>query len=210
LTAIVASLVLFSCSTDASRLQLVILGPPGAGKGTQAKRISAQYGIPHISTGAILRDEVAKGTELGVEVKDVMEKGELVADDIVLQLIENRLEDPDCKNGFILDGFPRTIPQAQGLERILEKQARRTIRVLDIAVPDDALMARLLARKRADDTKETIENRIRVYLEKTEPLIEYYEKKHVLISVNGDQSIDEVFGEIERILAKEVNDGEQK
>ncbi|NIM19192.1 MAG: adenylate kinase [Candidatus Latescibacteria bacterium] len=183
-------------------LQLIIIGPPGAGKGTQAKKIKEKYAIAHISTGAILRAEVAEETELGNKVKDVMERGELVADEIVLDLIEKRLSEPDCKDGFILDGFPRTIRQAEGLEPILSKRGNAQIRVVDLNVPDEVLMERLLARKRADDTKETIQNRIKVYHEMTTPLIEYYEKKGVLIRVNGDQSIEEVFKDIDEILTE--------
>lgn len=181
-------------------MQLVIVGPPGAGKGTQAKKINERYGIPHISTGDILRAEVARETELGRQVKGIMERGELVDDAIVLDLIEARLAEPDCQNGFILDGFPRTIPQAEGLEKILSKQAKGEVVVIDIAVPDEALMARLLARQRADDTEETIKNRIRVYHEQTAPLISYYGERDALVKIDGDQSIEDVSAEIDARL----------
>jgi adenylate kinase len=192
-----------SCASDKASdqettapMQLVIVGPPGAGKGTQAKKIHEKYGIPHISTGDILRKEVASGTELGERVKGIMELGELVDDAIVLGLVEARLAKPDCANGFILDGFPRTIPQAEGLEEILSRQAKGEVVVIDIMVPDEALMSRLLARQRADDTRETIENRIRVYHEQTAPLIAYYEDRGALLTVDGDQPIEDVFAEI--------------
>ncbi|MDH3214668.1 MAG: adenylate kinase [Candidatus Krumholzibacteria bacterium] len=183
-------------------MQLVIMGPPGAGKGTQARKIAAKYGIPHISTGDILRAEVARGTELGKQVKGIMESGELVADSIVLDLVDVRLAEPDCNNGFILDGFPRTVPQAEGLDGIINRQRTGTLKVIDLVVSDEILVARLLARERADDTEETIHNRIEVYHQKTAPLIGYYGGRGVLVQVNGAQRIDEVFDDIVAALAK--------
>jgi adenylate kinase len=182
-------------------LQIVIMGPPGAGKGTQAERISEKHNIAHISTGAILRSEVAKGSELGNEVKAVMERGDLVADGIILELVRARLDEPDCRRGFILDGFPRTIFQAEGLDALLHKRGTPRVTVIDLVVPEDELMRRMLARKRADDTESTIRNRIAVYHEQTAPLIEYYKGKDALVRVNGNQSIEEVFGEIDGILS---------
>ncbi|MCZ6766366.1 MAG: adenylate kinase [bacterium] len=185
-------------SGDSSPRQFVMLGPPGAGKGTQAREMRDQYGIPHISTGSILRAEVDRGTELGLEVKGIMERGELVADDIVLELVEARLREPDCAQGFILDGFPRTIEQADALGSILDRMDRGPVTAVSLTVPDLVLMERLLARKRADDTEETIRNRIRIYHEKTAPLIEYYERSGALIRIDGDQPIEDVFTEIRR------------
>ncbi len=184
-------------------MQIVVMGPPGAGKGTQARKIMERHGIPHISTGDILRSEVARDTELGRQVKGIMVRGELVEDRIVLDLIDARLTEPDCDKGFILDGFPRTIPQADGLERIFEKQGKKGLLVIDIAVPDDVLMTRMLARQRVDDTEKTIANRIRVYHERTAPLIAYYEERGLLVRVDGNQSIEAVFAEIDAVLAAE-------
>jgi adenylate kinase len=185
----------------AGGLQLIIMGPPGAGKGTQAKRISEKYTIAHISTGAILRAEVTTGSELGNQVKAVMARGDLVSDEIVLELVRARLDEPDCKRGFILDGFPRTISQAEGLEIVLEERGTPGVSVINLVVPEDELMRRMLLRKRADDTESTIRNRIAVYHEQTAPLIEYYEGENVLVRVNGNQSIEKVFEEIDDILS---------
>lgn len=195
-----------SCGSNASDsqsdapLRLVVMGPPGAGKGTQAKQIEAKYSVPHISTGDILRAEVARDTELGKQVKEIMATGGLVADDIVLGLIDTRLAEPDCDVGFVLDGFPRTIPQATGLEKILAAQNKTGLKVIDIAVPDAVLKGRLLARKRADDTEETIANRIRVYHEQTAPLITFYEDRNILIRIDGHQTIEAVFASIDEAL----------
>lgn len=183
-------------------MQLVILGPPGAGKGTQAKRIHEEYGIPHISTGDILRAEVARGSELGKQVEGTMKRGDLVSDDIVLGLVENRLAESDCAAGFILDGFPRTIPQATGLDAILVRQNKGSIKVLNLAVPADVLTRRLLSRKRADDTKETITNRIQVYHQDTVPLIDFYTRRGALVTVDGTGSIEKVFAEIQTVLGR--------
>jgi adenylate kinase len=206
---LIVALAIGSCaSSDDERtsaspiLRIVVMGPPGAGKGTQAGKISEKHGIPHISTGDILRAEVARDTDLGRMVKGVMESGGLVEDRIVLELIDDRLAKPDCDRGFILDGFPRTIPQAKGLEEILNAQDKRGLIVIDIAVPDDVLMSRLVARKRADDTKEIIENRIHVYHEQTAPLIAFYEKKGTLVRVDGDRPIESVFEEIDKVLSR--------
>ena len=187
---------------QATSLQLIILGGPGAGKGTQAEKITENFQLCHISTGAILRAEVAKGTELGNMVKGVMESGGLVADSIVLHLVEQRLQEADCQSGFILDGFPRTIPQATGLETILQRRGDESIRVLYLAVSDDEMTRRLLGRGRADDTEETIQNRIATFHEQTDPLVEYYQEKGVLIRVNGEQSIEEVAAAVDAVLRK--------
>lgn len=189
-----------SSEQSASPLQLIIIGGPGAGKGTQAEKIKERYGMAHISTGQMLRDEVAKGSELGMQVKAVMERGDLVADSTILRLIEERLKQPDCKAGFILDGFPRTLAQAQGLEPILQKRGDPNMKVLLLEVSDQEMMNRLLARKRADDTEETINHRIEKYHSETADAIDYYAQKGSLIRINGEQSIEDVFGEIEKVL----------
>ena len=181
-------------------LQVILIGGPGAGKGTQAAKIKEKYGIPHISTGEILREEVAKGTSLGMQVKEVMERGELVADSIILTLVENRLKQPDCRNGFILDGFPRTLAQAQGLEPILQKRGHPGLKVILLEVSDREMMQRLLARKRADDTEETIKNRIAKYHAETVDAIRYYEEKGLLSRIDGEQSIEDVFADIDADL----------
>jgi len=181
-------------------MQLIILGPPGAGKGTQAKMIRDKYKIFHISTGDILRAEVAKDSDIGQLAKTYMNKGDLVPDEVVLQIVEARLAQPDCRKGFILDGFPRTIPQADGLTDILVKRISKMIKVINLKVPDDVLMARMLSRGRDDDTEETIKNRIKVYYEQTTPLIDYYKRLGALIDVNGDQTIEDVFKSIRHKL----------
>lgn len=178
-------------------LQIILIGGPGAGKGTQAAKIKEKYGIPHISTGEILRDEVAKNTPLGMQVEEVMERGELVADSIILALVESRLKQPDCQKGFILDGFPRTLTQAQGLEPILQKRGQPGLKVILLEVSDGEMMQRLLARKRADDTEETIKNRIAKYHAETVEAIRYYEEKGLLSRIDGEQSIEDVFADIE-------------
>lgn len=185
-----------------SSLQLIILGGPGAGKGTQAQKITENYSIAHISTGTILREEVKKETPLGMRVKEVMERGELVADSIILDLVAERLKQPDTGRGFILDGFPRTIPQAEGLTEILERRGNTGLKVLLLEVSDEEMMNRLLQRGRADDTEETIKNRIEIYHEQTDPLIDYYQKKGTLVRINGEQSIEAVAGDIQEALKK--------
>lgn len=188
-------------SADVATMQLIILGGPGAGKGTQARAIVDTFKIGHISTGQILRQEVADSTELGMLVAGIMARGELVADSIILTLVENRLKAPDCKDGFILDGFPRTIPQATGLEGILERRGDTSIRVLYLEVSDEEMTRRLMSRGRADDTEETIKNRIGIFHQQTDPLVEYYDKKGTLIRINGEQSIEAVAADIEAVLS---------
>jgi len=181
-------------------MHLILLGPPGGGKGTQAATIMENYSIPQISTGDMLRAERDSGSELGSRVNEVMMRGELVSDDLILEIVDSRLNKDDCKPGFILDGFPRTIPQADGLKKLLEKHGIADIKAINLSVPDEELVSRLLERKRADDTEETIKNRLVVYRENTEPLIEYYRNEGVLHSVNGLQSINDVAADISAIL----------
>jgi len=200
LTALLLSASCSSGSGGDDVLRLVIVGPPGAGKGTQAERIQAATGIVHISTGAMLRGEVARGSELGERVRVIMERGDLVDDDTILEIVAARLGQPDCDDGFILDGFPRTLAQADGLDDILAEQDKGAVTVIDLSVADAVLMERLLSRGRADDNETTIRNRIVVYREQTAPLISFYKEKGVLIEINGDQPIDEVSAEISRKL----------
>ncbi len=183
-------------------LQLILIGGPGAGKGTQAKNIKEKYHIPHISTGQILRDEVAKGTALGKKVSGVMQRGGLVSDDIILQLIDNRLQDSDARKGFILDGFPRTLAQAKGLETILQRHGNVQLKVLLLEVSDAEMMERMMARGRADDTRETIQNRIQKFHSETSDVIRYYAQKGDLIRVNGEQFIEDVSAAVEKALKK--------
>jgi adenylate kinase len=182
-------------------LQIVMLGPPGAGKGTQSRKIEEKFSIPHISTGEILRAEVERKTKLGKEIEDVMMSGELVADDIIIRLVEARLIEPDCRRGFILDGFPRTITQAKELDAFLRRQGRDKLHVIYLMVTEKISLERLMARRRLDDTEEILKNRIKVYHEQTAPLIDYYFEKGLIVRVNGVQSIDDVFQEIEERLA---------
>lgn len=214
-------------------MNLILLGPPGGGKGTQAKRIVEKYGIPQISTGDMFREAVAKGTELGKKAKEYMDRGELVPDDIVIGIVKERLSQPDCEKGFILDGFPRTLKQAEALDEILEEMNKKIDAVININVPDEEIIKRIVYRRtckncgavynliysppkednkcdkcggelyqRDDDKEETVRERLRVYKEQTQPLIDYYKKKGVLYEVDGTKPIDEVWKQIEEILEK--------
>src|SRR2546429_1969796 len=163
-------------------LNVLLLGPQGAGKGTQAKRISAEYGIPHIASGEILRAEMQAGTELGRRVKDVYDRGDLVSDDLVIELIRTRLEQPDTDSGFILDGFPRTTVQAEALDVMMSEIGRSFSVVFALQIPDEVAFERLRRRAelegRADDTDEAIQRRLENYHRETEPLIEYRSEEH--------------------------------
>jgi adenylate kinase len=212
-------------------MNLILLGAPGVGKGTQAKLIMDKYNIPQISTGDILRAEVTKDSDLGKEVQAILANGDLVPDATMLQIIKNRLNEPDCEVGFILDGFPRTIEQAEGLDGLLNELGAEHIIVINIYVQEDEIIKRLSSRRvciqcgnpynllikppsnngicdkcggeviqRKDDREETVKNRLIVYKEKTKPLIEYYSKKGYLQEVSGNQSVEDVFNDIEKIL----------
>ncbi|MDD4797023.1 MAG: adenylate kinase [Eubacteriales bacterium] len=200
-------------------MNLVFLGPPGAGKGTQASKVSAAFGIAHISTGAILREAIAAGTELGRKAKAIMDSGALVPDDIVIGIVRERLAQSDCRNGYLLDGFPRTVPQAQALDTFSRVEA-----AVNVDVPAEELVERIAGRRvckvcgeamhvsllrdgscakcggevmqRDDDKAETVRNRLRVYESQTKPLIEYYRGQGVLIDINGNQPIDAVLADI--------------
>lgn len=185
-------------------MQLIFLGPPGAGKGTQAKIFLDRAGIVQISTGDILREAVSKGTELGKQAKSFMDKGELVPDSVVIGIIEQRIQEPDCKKGFVLDGFPRTIEQAKALDGILSKLGIKMDHVVNFEVPDEELVKRLLGRAaqegRSDDNPESIKNRLQVFKDKTQPLISYYEEKKILRNINGTGSTGEIADKVKSVV----------
>ena len=210
-------------------MNLLIMGPPGAGKGTQAERMVKELNITHISTGDMFRAAIADGTEMGLKAKEYMDKGELVPDEVVIGMVKERLQQPDCKEGFLLDGFPRTVAQAKALDVTLDELGIKLNNVVNIEVPLDKLMARLTGRRvckgcgasyhvlfnppategkcnscagelyqRSDDNEESVGTRLNAYMEKTQPLIDYYKEQSILKDINGDQDINLV---LEGILA---------
>src|SRR4051794_1996059 len=191
-------------------MRLILLGPPGAGKGTQAQRLVQRYGIVQLSTGEMLRAAVAAGTPVGLKAKDIMATGALVPDELVIGIISDRLDQPDARKGFILDGFPRTVPQAQALDDLLKKKHIRLDAVVELRVNESALLARvesrvaeMLARGeevRVDDTPEVLSKRLASYRALTEPLIHYYSERRKLLTVDGMMTIEHVTREINRIL----------
>jgi adenylate kinase len=185
-------------------VNVLILGPQGAGKGTQARRIAAEYGLPHIATGDILRHAMAEGSPLGRQVKPIYESGGLVPDDLMIELIRERLTKPGTEHGFVLDGFPRTFVQAEALDAMLRDIDRRLDLVLELQVPDEVAVERLTRRagleSRPDDTPEAIRRRLALYHEETEPLVEYYRARGNVVGVHGDRTENEVFAEIQQAL----------
>jgi adenylate kinase len=185
-------------------MKILLLGPQGSGKGTQAKRISAEYGIPHIATGDILRDAIARETPLGLEVKPVVESGRLVSDELMTALIRERLEAEDTRAGFVLDGFPRTLPQAEALDEMLREIGRELSIVFELQIPDEVCIDRLLRRAaeegRKDDTPEVIARRLEIYHRETEPLIEHYRTQGIVVGVQADATVNEVFAQIQQAL----------
>jgi len=185
-------------------VNVLLLGPQGSGKGTQAKRIEAEYGIPHIATGDMLRAAIEEGTELGERVKPILESGQLVPDELMIDLIRERLGQPDAERGFILDGFPRTSPQADALDEMLDDIGRRLSIVFEFQLPDDIARERLVRRAelegRPDDTPDVIDRRLELYHELTEPLVEHYRLQGNLIGIHGDRPVNEVFAEIQQAL----------
>ena len=185
-------------------LNILVLGPQGAGKGTQAKRLAEEYGIAHVSTGDMLRAAIAAGSDLGLRVKAIVESGELVPDELMIELIRDRLTQPDTSNGFVLDGFPRTFAQAEALEPMLREIGKPLSIVLVLQLREDAAIQRLLRRAelegRTDDTPETIRKRLTLYRSETEPLIEWYRIRSNVVTIHGDRSENEVFAQIEEAL----------
>lgn len=180
--------------------RLIFLGAPGAGKGTQAKFLADFCSIPHVSTGDILRSAVANQTALGIQAKEYMDRGDLVPDQLVIDLIRERLNEPDAQNGWILDGFPRNVAQAEFLDDLLAKIHQPCDHVVNFEVPDDVLVVRMLGRGRTDDTEEVIRNRLKVYQNQTAPLIDFYSKRKILVNMNGDQSLAEVTDALKHLL----------
>ena len=212
-------------------VDLVLMGLPGAGKGTQAEMIVDKYGIPHISTGDMFRAAIKEGTELGKKAKQFMDEGQLVPDEVTIGIVRERLAKPDCQKGFLLDGFPRTVPQAEALDEILKDMKRNIDYVIHIDVDRDILMERLTGRRicrdcgatyhlvfnppkqanvcdkcngelyqRDDDNEETVANRLEVNINQQQPLLDYYEKKGVLKTIDGSRKIEEVFQEVDTLI----------
>ena len=212
-------------------MKVVMLGAPGAGKGTQAKKIAAKYNIPHISTGDIFRANIKNGTELGKKAKTYMDQGLLVPDELVVDLVVDRVNQEDCADGYVLDGFPRTIPQAEALTKALASQGQKLDYAIDVDVPDEAIVTRMSGRRaclacgatyhivynptrqdgtcdacgeklvlRDDDKPETVQKRLTVYHQQTQPLIEYYKTEGILHTVDGTKNLNEVFKDITDVL----------
>lgn len=185
-------------------MRIVLLGPPGSGKGTQAKLLVEQLGVPHISTGALLRNAAQRGTELGLKAKALTDKGELVPDDVISDMIGERLRRADVAKGFILDGYPRNLAQAKSLDALLELLNQPVDEAILIDIKAELIIKRIAKRAqeegRADDTEETVRNRLQVYTEQTEPVAEYYAQRGLLTKVLGEGSVDEIFQRILSIL----------
>jgi adenylate kinase len=187
-------------------LDIVILGPPGAGKGTQGKLIAADAGIPHVNTGEMFRAECAAGTELGERVRSILDDGDLVPDEVTIEVVRARLGQDDTARGFVLDGFPRTLAQAEALDRVLAEIDRGELCVvLDFQVSDEIALQRLLGRAgvegRSDDAPNLVKHRLGVYHEKSEPLVEYYRARGILVGIHADRTVEEVFAEVQQVLA---------
>ncbi|MGH9322280.1 MAG: adenylate kinase [Vicinamibacteria bacterium] len=190
-------------------VRLILLGPPGVGKGTQAQRLARELKVPHISTGVILREAAEQGTELGKKAKAIMDAGELVSDEIMLGIIRHRLQAKDSANGFILDGFPRTIPQAEALDQLMSERSEPPIVIANLELDERELRRRIEGRRsdetRSDDAEEAVLNRFKVYQEKTRPLLDYYGS--LARRVDGKGSVDEVFQRLSDLLRVSAEKG---
>lgn len=180
--------------------RLIFLGPPGAGKGTQASIFAQKLGVSHISTGELLRQEVQQQTNLGLQAKRYMDEGELVPDHLILEMVRGRLLKPEATSGWILDGFPRNVGQATFLDQLLDELDQACDHVINLDVPDEVLVGRLLARGRKDDTEDVLRHRLSIYHNQTKPLIDFYSDRHMLVSINGNQSLEEVTSELAEIV----------
>ena len=192
---------------DAAEQRIVLLGPPGSGKGTQAELLAEALGVPAISTGDMLREAVAAGSELGLKVESVMAAGELVGDDLMAEIVRARLRQEDAAGGFLLDGYPRTLPQCETLDEVLEAAEVDLDHVLFIDAPEEVLVARALGRQRADDQEDVVRERLRVYAEKTQPLVSEYKSRGLLRSICGDNGIENVQSSILEALALQASAG---
>ena len=180
-------------------MRIILFGPPGCGKGTQATFISEALAIPHLSTGDMLRSAVSSGSEVGLKAKNIMESGGLVSDQIVLSIVEQRIAKDDCEKGFILDGFPRTVNQAEKLDSLLSTNNKLDC-VLRIKVDEEEIIKRLIERAREDDKPDIIKNRFKTYNSETQPLIPFYEDRKILFNINGMQEIEKVSEEIKKVI----------
>lgn len=214
-------------------MKIIMLGAPGAGKGTQAKKIAEKYSIPHISTGDIFRANIKGGTELGMKAKSYMDQGQLVPDEVTIGMLLDRISESDCANGYVLDGFPRTIPQAESLTAALEQRSEKIDYAVNVDVPDENIVTRMSGRRaclacgatyhivysapktegvcdtcgeklviREDDKPETVQKRLTVYHDQTQPLIDYYQNAGILVTVDGTKNLNDVFADITAILGE--------
>ena len=181
-------------------MRMVFIGPPGAGKGTQAERLVQTYNMAHLSTGDMLRAARDARTDVGVKAEKYMSSGALVPDDIIVAIIADRLQLPDCRGGYLLDGFPRTIAQAEALDKMLAEKGTPLDVVLELQVPEEELFRRLAGRGRADDTPQVIRQRLVAYRKQTEPLLEYYGRRGLLKSIDGLGTVDEIFARAKAVL----------